>query len=128
MATRMGLLALLAAAFASGGSPGGRGDGIRYTIPAGWHAASTSLTPHLTNPHEVLTVGTGSLPVGGQCAQFPSAALAALGPADALVTVQERLGTFHGFPARPKRFSLGPPDTSEAQQCAGGNRSMHTYW
>ncbi len=128
MATRMGLLALLAAALASGGSPSGHSGGIRYTIPAGWHAASTSLTPNLSNPREVLTVGTGALPVGGRCAQFPSAALAVLGPTDALVTVQERLGTFRGFPARPKRFSLRRPDTSEAQQCAGGNRSMHTYW
>src|SRR5919198_4472421 len=46
----------------------GRADGIGYTIPAGWHAAKRSLTPHLVNPHEVLTVGTGSLPRGGRCA------------------------------------------------------------
>jgi hypothetical protein len=131
MSTRLGLLALIAAALTAGGSASGphaSSDGVRYTIPAGWHAATSSLTPHLTNPHEVLTVGTGALPVGGACAQFPSAALAAMRSTDALVTVQERLGTFRGFRARPKRFSLGPPDTSEAQQCAGGNRSMHTYW
>jgi hypothetical protein len=131
MTTRMGLLALLAAALTAGGSASGRhasSDGVRYAVPAAWHAATRSLTPHLTNPHEVLTVGTGPLPAGGSCAQFPSAALAAMGPSDALVTVQERLGTFRGFPARPKRFSLGAPDTSEAQACAGGNRSMHSYW
>jgi hypothetical protein len=137
MTVRRGWVAALALAVAgcgtvsaasTGSGRAARGDGIRYTIPAGWHAAATSLTPNLTNPHEVLTVGTGPLPRGGECAQFPSAALAAMGPEDALVTVQERLGTSRGFPARPKRFSLGPADTSEAQQCAGGNRSMHTYW
>jgi hypothetical protein len=113
---------------ATGPDRTGRGDGVRYTIPAGWHAASASLTPHLSNPREVLSVGTGALPAGGSCAQFPSATLAAMRPTDALVTVQERVGSFRGFPARPKRFSLGSPDTSEAQACAGGNRSMHTYW
>ena len=137
MTVRRGWVAALALAMAgcgamsvaaTGADRTGRGDGVRYTIPAGWHAARSSLTPHLTNPREVLSVGTGALPAGGSCAQFPSAALAAMRPTDALVTVQERLGSFRGFPARAKRFSLGSPDTSEAQACAGGNRSMHTYW
>jgi hypothetical protein len=128
MATRMGLLALLTAALATGGPPSGRGDGIRYTIPAGWHAAGTSLTPHLTNPREVLTVGTGALPVGGRCAHFPSAALAALGPTDALVTVQERLGSVASFPARPRRFSLPAANTSEAADCAGPGAAFTSYW
>jgi hypothetical protein len=122
---------MLAAALAAGGAPSARsatGDGIRYDIPAGWHAPGKSLTPNLTNPHEVLSVGTGRLPRGGRCAQFPSAALAALGPTDALVTVQERLGSVVRFPARPRRFSLPVADTSEAAQCAGPGASFTSYW
>jgi hypothetical protein len=131
MATKAGLLAVLAAALLSGGAQSahtGHADGIRFTIPPGWRAAATSLTPHLTDPHEVLTVGTGPLPAGGRCAQFPSAALAALRPTDALVTVQERLGSVKSFPPRPRRFSLPAPDTSEAAACAGPNASFTSYW
>jgi hypothetical protein len=128
MATRMGLIALLAAALSGAGGQGASGDGVRYTLPAGWHAAKTSLTPHLVNPREVLTVGTGTLPVGGKCAQFPSAALAALGPTDALVTVQERLGSVVRFPTRPHRFALPAANTSEAAQCAGPGASFISYW
>jgi hypothetical protein len=138
MATKAGVLVLLVAALLASGAAGsdhaslsdrtGRGDGIRYTIPPGWHAARASLTPHLTNPREVLTVGTGPLPAGGRCAQFPSAALAALGPTDALVTVQERFGSVTSFPARPRRFSLPAPNTSEAAACAGPSASFSSYW
>jgi hypothetical protein len=111
-------------------SPGrsARADGIRYTIPPDWRAARASLTPHLTNPREVLTVGTGALPVGGRCVQFPSAALTALGPSDALVTVQERLGSVTTFPARPRHFALPAPNTSEAADCAGPGASFDSYW
>jgi hypothetical protein len=125
------LITLLAALLVGGPAPSahtGHGDGVRYTIPAGWHGARTSLTPHLTNPREVLTVGTGALPVGGRCAQFPSAALAALGPADALVTVQERLGSVTTFPARTRRFALPAANTSEAAACAGPRTAFDSYW
>jgi hypothetical protein len=131
MALRSGWLVVVAAALAAGAAPSGpsaSGDGIRYAIPAGWHAAARSLTPNLTNPHEVLSVGTGALPVGGRCAQFPSAALAALGPTDALVTVQERLGSVVRFPKRPRRFALPRANTSEAAQCAGPGASFISYW
>jgi hypothetical protein len=128
MATRVALLALLAVLLPSGAPSNHAGDGIRYTIPAGWHAAKRSLTPHLVNPHEVLTVGTGSLPRGGRCAQFPSAALAALRPTDALVTVQERLGSVTSFPARPPHFSLPAPNTSEATLCGAPTATVTSYW
>jgi hypothetical protein len=137
MTVRSGWVAALALAVAGCGAvsdastgPGraARGDGIRYAIPTGWHAAATSLTPNLTNPREALSVGTGSLPAGSRCAQFPSAALGALGSADALVTVQERLGSIVRFPARPRRFSLPAANTSEAAQCAGAGASFTSYW
>ena len=106
-----------------------RADGIRVTIPPGWHAARASLTPHLVDPREVLSVGTGPLPAGGRCAQFPSAALAALRPTDGLVTLQERRGSVESFPPRPRHFALPAPDTSEAPACAGRPAAeVVTYW
>jgi hypothetical protein len=126
MTTRLGWLA--AAAIALFPASTAHGDGVTYTVPSGWHAAHGSLTPHLTNPREVLTVGTGPLPAGGRCAQFPSAALAAMRSTDGLVTVQERYGDVRSFPARPRHFALNTPvDQSEAVTCAN-NRAIRTYW
>jgi hypothetical protein len=81
----------------------------RVSYPSNWHRASRSLTPHLSDPHEILTVGTGRLPVGGpQCAQAPVSALEAVGPTGALVSIQERAPATAdgGFPQRPARFGF----------------------
>jgi hypothetical protein len=86
---------------------------VRYhysvSYPSNWHRASRSLTPHLSDPHEILTVGTGRLPVGGpRCAQVPVSALEAVGPTGALVSIQERAPATAdgGFPPRPARFGF----------------------
>jgi hypothetical protein len=132
-ALAVSLLAVAPAACGGHGAPvrarvtAGRGDGIRYAIPAGWHAARHSLTPHLVDPREVLTAGTGPLPSGGACAQNPGAALAAMGPTDALVTVRERHRPVAGVPPRPRRFTLPPAVRSEAQDCAGRGASFATH-
>jgi len=86
----------------------------RVSYPSGWHRASASLTPHLSDPHEILTVGTGRLPVGGpRCAQVPVSALEAVGATGALISVQERAAANadNSFPARPTRFPP-PPRTA----------------
>jgi hypothetical protein len=132
-ALALSLLAVAPAACGGHGTPvrarvtAGRGDGIRYVVPTGWHVARRSLTPHLTDPREVLTAGTGPLPVGGRCAQNPGAALAAMGAADVLVTVRERYGSPVGFPARPRRFALPPAAPDEAQECAGRGASFASH-
>ena len=103
-------------------------DGVTYSLPAGWHVASRSLTPHLVNPREVFTAGTGRLVAqDGRCAQMPSAALAAMTPGDVLVTVQERFGSEQGFPARPQRFAL-VAQRSEAETCAGPHPAFVSHW
>src|SRR6478609_6724221 len=90
-------------------------DGVTYSLPAGWHVASRSLTPHLVNPREVFTAGTGRLVAqDGRCAQMPSAALAAMTPGDVLVTVQERFGLVH--------------QRSEAETCAGPHPAFVSHW
>jgi hypothetical protein len=83
----------------------------RVSYPSGWHRATTSLTPHLSDPHEILTVGTGPLPVGGpRCAQAPVSALEAVGATGALISIQERApaNADNSFPPRPTRFRLRP--------------------
>ncbi|HEV7806746.1 MAG TPA: hypothetical protein VGO80_13055 [Solirubrobacteraceae bacterium] len=105
-----------------------RGDGVRYLLPADWHVASRPLTPHLSNPRELLSVGTGRLPVGGRCAHMPSAALHAMRPQDVLVTVQERLGSTSSFAARPAHFRATGDTRSEALECAGAQPTFSSYW
>src|SRR4051794_5372495 len=64
------------------------GRGVSVTLPAGWQAAPSSLTPHLDDPREVLAVGTYPLRYRElDCAHVPTSALADLGPTDAFVTV-----------------------------------------
>jgi hypothetical protein len=101
--------------------------GLSVELPTGWQAAPSSLTPNLTDPREVLSVGTYPLRSRQtDCAHMPGSALEDLGPTDALVTVQER-GTdpgasWTGFPQRPPRFGpeLGGP--SEASACSPAAR------
>jgi hypothetical protein len=88
---------------------------VRYhfqvSYPSNWHRASRSLTPFLSDPHEILTVGTGPLSVGGpRCAQAPVNALEAVGAKGALVSIQERApaNADNSFPQRPSRFRLRP--------------------
>jgi hypothetical protein len=105
------------------------GDGVTYRVPAGWHVAARSLTPHLTNPRELFTAGTGRLADGpGRCAHVPSAALAAMRPNDVLVSVQERFGSPRAFPARPSRFALPASSANDAAECAGPRRSFAASW
>ena len=98
-------------------------DGLTYLLPAGWHVASRSLTPHLVNPRELFVAGTGRLARGaGGCAQMPSAALGAMGSQDVLVTVQERFGSVREFGARPQHFSLSSGSRRARRTSAPGAR------
>lgn len=90
------------------------------SYPSTWHRATRSLTPHLSDPHEILTVGTGRLPVAGpRCAQVPVNALEAVGATGALVTIQERAAANAdgGFPPRPKHLQLRPTPSLEIPAC-----------
>jgi hypothetical protein len=101
--------------------------GLTVELPAGWQRAATTLTPQLTDPREVLAVGTYPLREGGDnCNHVAERALTEIGPRDAFVTLQER-GADRGsdwpdFPPRPDRFGPGLGDTSEASACAPGAR------
>jgi len=109
----MRLLALAALVLATPGWVSFQSARYHYSVtyPSNWHRATRSLTPHLSDPHEILTVGTGRLPVGGpRCAQVPVSALEAVGATGALVSIQERAAANadNGFPPRPTSFRLRP--------------------
>jgi hypothetical protein len=104
-------------------STGGPGSG-RYTsgrygfsvpVPAGWHRSHPRLVPKLLDPREILSLGNFGMRVGGggNCGREPKAAIDAMKPGDALVTVQEvavfpklRSHLRQNFSARPRRFGL----------------------
>jgi hypothetical protein len=94
--------------------------GVTVNLPKGWSLAKASLTPHLLDPHEILTATTFPVaPVERPCTQFPAVALA---PRGAIVTVQERAGAA-AFAPRPARFAPEPvsPVTARiVQSCVGG--------
>ena len=101
----------------------------RVSYPSTWHRASQSLTPYLSDPHEILTVGSGPLPVGGErCAQAPVNALEGVGATGALVSIQERAaanaGT--GFPPRPSSFRLHS-EPVEISACLAPTRRPRLY-
>lgn len=92
--------------------------GLAFTLPAGWHRASTNLTPHLVDPREELSAATYALHYRrGNCAQVP-AALGAIPPTGAFVTMQERgAGSGAGFPSRPVHFGPGLGGPADFRGC-----------
>lgn len=101
--------------------------GITVTLPAGWQRAPRSLTPHLTDPREVVAVATFPLRYRRTpCAHMPGSALEDLGPTDAFVTLQERGldpgSSWKGFPARSKQFGLRLGGSADARGCVPGAR------
>jgi hypothetical protein len=101
------------------------------SYPSSWHRATRSLTPHLSDPHEILTLGTGRLPVGGpRCAQVPVNALEAVGATGALITVQERApaNADGGFPPRPKHFQLHRTPSLAIPACLAPHGRPRLTW
>lgn len=129
----MRLLAFVVLALATPGWVSFHSAPYHYSVsyPSSWHRAARSLTPHLSDPHEILTVGTGRLPVAGpRCAQVPVNALEAVGATGALVTIQERAAANAngGFTARPKHFQLRPTPSLEIPACLAPRRRPILIW
>lgn len=98
-------------------------SGLDFSIPDSWQVAAESLTPNLSHPREVVSLGTFRLRPGGpQCAQVPVNALHDLGATDSFVTLQERLDPIEAdvraFPNRPPfLMSLQGIDDVDAVEC-----------
>lgn len=89
--------------------------GFTVSYPSDWFIARQSLTPALTNPREILSLGTYHelYPADHNCAHVPVNALEHLGPDDAFVSVQERRPPLldRHTPPRPRPF--GPKTGSD---------------
>jgi hypothetical protein len=82
---------------------------IRY--PAAWERSAQSLTPILSDPREIVSVGTYHMRPGGElCEHLPANALEDLGPEDAFLSIQERAQPHLDlYSPRPPQFTLGQP-------------------
>ena len=97
------------------------GGDFAVSYPSEWFKADGSLTPHLENPAEILSVGTLSLEPGpSECAQFAGHAMGAMSREDALISFQESSDRLEG------RYVIDRPDASfslesgyptDAQEC-----------
>jgi hypothetical protein len=107
--------------------------GYAVSFPESWQRATETLTPELTEPREILALGTFPLSYGERdCAHVPKSALERMSEEDAFLTLQER-GADPGaewvdFPSRPARFAFEPGRSSEAAYCVGGPVRFIDHW
>ncbi|MDP9331748.1 MAG: hypothetical protein M3Q30_00330 [Actinomycetota bacterium] len=67
---------------------------LQVEYPPDWNVAAAVLTPQLTDPHEILALGTFAMaPADHNCAHIPVNALEQMSPTDAFIWITERTGT-----------------------------------
>jgi hypothetical protein len=107
--------------------------GYSVRFPDGWQRATESLTPALTEPREILSLGTFPLSYAERdCAHVPTSALERMSEEDVFLTIQERCvdpgSEWIDFPPRPERFSFEPGRGSEASACVRGPVRFVDHW
>jgi hypothetical protein len=106
--------------------------GFEVTFPTGWVRAETVLTPSLSDPLEILSVGTiDPVPndASSACAQHPVATMERVGPRDVFVTIQERANAVSGeMRPGPPQLDAVVPDDSELPACLRREVPFKTYW
>jgi hypothetical protein len=107
-------------------------QGFSVEYPPDWTRAEESLTPRLTDPKEILSLGTFPLRPGGHnCAQFPENAIDDLGPGDALVSIQERKNDRPSpfYQERPAHFGASDgTGHDESPYCLDHEKSFFHRW
>ncbi len=110
------------------------GEGLGVLYPEDWNRSTTTLTPNLSEPRELLSLGTHGLRPGSErCAQTPGNALDDMTELDAFITVQERDVTpeappgTESFPKRPDDFRLDARDADIGAACAE-NGGIQSWW
>jgi hypothetical protein len=111
--------------------------GFSAELPPGWFRATGPITPHITEPREILTVAT--VPIAGAdprgiCDPRSRPALPEFTATDALVTIQEsgrgalRLNRL-SHPPRPDRFRPDDfEDGSMFTDCFVGDLPVDDHW
>lgn len=102
--------------------------GFTVTYPDTWQRAASPLTPHLSDPLELLALGTYELrPGGDRCSHQPVNAVEDLGTEDALLVIFERAQPYEtdGYP--PRR---GPPELSGGTNrfCVSGTKRSDSWF
>jgi hypothetical protein len=121
-------------------SPSEAPDGNTYEDPASafsvrlppeWQQADRPLT-QLIDPVEIFSAGTFAMSPGGSCPQFPTNAVADMGPHDAFVTILERKRLDPaGAQGPPRPASFGPADgssNSDVNECLGTAKAFFDRW
>ena len=119
--------------------------GIEVRLPPGWHVAAHRLVPALINPRELISLGTGPLPVGGggNCGRYPEAALEHMHSGDRLISIQGSGGPpdarwfrhearwtpgFELGPLRPPAIRRRPDGPRIRASATYVRRDGHSYW
>jgi hypothetical protein len=90
---------------------------VQVTYPPDWNVAAAVLTPHLSDPHEILALGTFTMaPADHNCAHIPVNALEQMSPADAFIWITERTGTDNdpAWNFGPRPASIDPTSGTDA--------------
>jgi len=101
--------------------------GFTVTYPGAWQRAASPLTPQLSDPVELLALGTYELrPGGDRCAHQPVNAVEDLGPRDALIVIFERAQPYaqSGYPPRQ-----GSPELARGtgRFCVSGTNRLDSW-
>lgn len=111
--------------------------GYRVSFPSGWRRAHGRLSPKVTNPREILSLGTFPLRYRPtDCEAFAGSAQQDVGPRDAFLTIQESSARSPDlFSLRPRRFgptakAPGQPEAVkpiEAGSCPHSDALVHWF-
>lgn len=116
--------------------------GMGVAVPPGWSVAGTRLAGALSDPHEILAMGTGPMVAGGPCGNEPTRAIRAAAPRGAFVTVQERSTastagglrdaspalTLGDYAPRPRHFDLGRATSAQPTFGCAGLADVDVWW
>jgi hypothetical protein len=92
--------------------------GVSVEVPPGWRVADRVLATGVSDPHEILSMGTGALTVSDpSCAHVPGRAATAAGPDGAFISLQEQVSG-----SRPER-DFPPRDRAGLDAVATGGES-----
>lgn len=106
--------------------------GYNVRFPRDWRRASQTLTPKVSDPRNILALGTFPLRYRPtDCEAFAGSAQADLRSRDVLITVQERgldpESDWRTFPQRPARFRLSERTGAGPSGCEGRSE-RDSYW
>jgi|SRR5919109_3055143 hypothetical protein len=107
--------------------------GFEVRFPRSWRRATEPVTPKLTEPREVLSVGTFPLRYRPtNCEAFAGSVRGDLGPRDAFLTVQERgydeASEWLDFPPRPERFRPAQDNAKDPEPGCGDRPGSDVRW